>query len=210
MAPEHIADYAVLPLALPKQSSLQLDAPALHTLYIRPHAPKIPTESDSRSLFLVNVPVDSTSTHLRTIFTTLIGAGRFESVSFEGEKKATNPSSALALSSANDRTASGKKRKRGSDVAENGDAEDLPRVWDRDLHRSGSTAIVTLVDDKSVESVLKAIRKLHKSTSKGSASWPVWGEGVDNKVSKLGSARYAARQTTQPRVERAAGSNVRA
>jgi ribosomal RNA-processing protein 7 len=184
MAPAQVADYTILPLNLPTLPSLQLPKPATHTLYLRPHAPKISTETDSRSFFIVNIPIDSTSAHFRAIFTSLIGAGRFESISFEGEKKIQPPTNALVTVTTNR-----KKRKRGSDIAvEDTGAEDLPQIWDRDLHRSGSTAVVVLVDEKSVEGALKAIRKLHKSSK---AKWPVWGEGIEDKIPKLGSARYA-------------------
>jgi ribosomal RNA-processing protein 7 len=65
---------------------------------------------------------------------------------------------------------------------------ELPQTRDREIRRSGSTAIVVLVDEKSVESALKAVRKLHKSgKAKG---WPIWGNGTDGKVPQLGSARY--------------------
>jgi ribosomal RNA-processing protein 7 len=48
---------------------------------------------------------------------------------------------------------------------------------------------VVLVDEKSVESALKAIRKLHKSKS-GADKYPVWGSGTEGKIPALGSARY--------------------
>ncbi len=190
MAPSQIAGYTVLPLTLPPQASLSLPEPATHTLYLRPHAPKIPTESDSRSLFAVNVPVDATAAHFRSIFSSLIGAGRFETVHFEGEKALTENKS-VVVAGISDKRAGGKKRKRWSEVVEE-EAQELPQTWDRDLHRSGSTAVIVLVDEKSVESTLKAILKLHKSSK---SQWPVWGEGVDSKVPALGSARYLAHHT---------------
>ena len=83
-----------------------------------------------------------------------------------------------------------RKRKRGSEGGKEDElAEELPKIWDRELHRSGSTAVVVLVDAKSVESVFKAIMKLHK---KKEAKWPIWGEGAEGKVPDLGSARYKA------------------
>jgi len=160
--------------------------PATHTVYLRPHAPKIPTESDSRSLFLVNVPIDSTAAHFRAIITSLIGAGRVEDVTFEHEKKTTLSNEVvLAAGQTN------KKRKRDSENTIAGPIE-LPQIWDRELRRSGSTAVVVLVDEKSVESTLKAVKKLHKSSKEN--KWPIWGEGVEGKVTALGSARYAAHQ----------------
>ncbi|CZT41645.1 related to RRP7 Protein involved in pre-rRNA processing and ribosome assembly [Rhynchosporium secalis] len=190
-----IKGYTVLPITIP--STPAYPKPTTHTIYLRPHAPKIPTENDSRSLFLVNVPIDATSAHLRAIFTTLLGAGRFESVSFEHENKTSDstPTTSLAL-------IGGKKRKRGDDVREAASAG-LPQIWDRELRKSGSTAVVILVDSRSVEGALKAARKLGRRAAKGKdveeGTGCVWGEGVligkakdKSSVPALGSARYAA------------------
>lgn len=179
-----VGEYTVLPLTLPPTASYPNSA--THSLYLRPHAPKIPTESDTRSLFIVNVPIDSTSAHMRAVFGSLIGAGKFESITFEHEKQATVVRQALEVAQSN-----GKKRKRPHKEDVEVEVE-LPRVWDRELRRSGSSAVVVLVDEQSVESTLKAMRRLHKA--KKEASWPVWGEGVEGKVPLLGSARYLSHQ----------------
>ncbi|CAL3968497.1 hypothetical protein PZA11_004072 [Diplocarpon coronariae] len=180
-----IGAYTVLPVRIP--STPAYPEPTTHTIYLRPHHPKIPTEHDSRSLFLVNVPIDSTCAHLRAVFTSLVGAGRYESVSFEHEKKSTPAATPLAKTT----KGTNKKRKRGEEPV----PLELPQIWDRELHRSGSTAVVRLVDDKSVESVLKAAKKLHKSSKESSR--PVWGSGItdgDTRAPALGSARYASHQ----------------
>ncbi len=182
-----IGQYTILPLAIPATPAFP--KPTTHTIYLQPHAPKVPTSSDERSIFLVNVPVDSTSAHLRAIFVSLVGVGRFESVTFEHEKGFASAAGGKVVAKPGS-----KKRKRG-DEDSNRDAEQLPPIWDRELRRSGSTAVVVLADRKSVEGVLKAVRKLHKDENKGKgAKWPVWGEGVEEKVPSLGSARYLARQ----------------
>ncbi|KAL3422594.1 meiotic recombination protein DMC1 [Phlyctema vagabunda] len=179
-----IGEYAVLPITLPPTASYP--ETATHHVYVRPHAPRIPTEDDERSLFLVNVPVDSTPAHFRCVFSELVGAGRFESISFESEKKTNAPSDALVTTILQ----GGKKRKRGEAQNVQEINTDLPEVWDRTLHKSGGTAVVVLADAKCVEAVLKAIRKVHRS-----GIYPVWGEGVSSsKVPKLGSARYSAHQ----------------
>jgi ribosomal RNA-processing protein 7 len=107
-------------------------------------------------------------------------------VRFEHDKRSSqSPNQAFELANKKEKN---KKRKRGAEdpVEIN---QDLPNIWDRELRRSGSTAVVVLVDEKSVESALKAIRKLHKSKSAHS-KWPIWGQGVEDKVPALGSARY--------------------
>jgi ribosomal RNA-processing protein 7 len=191
MPPSQINSYTILPLTIPPTPAYPKRV--THTLYLQRHTPKIPTETDARSLFLVNVPIDSTSAHLRAVFTSLIGVGRFESVSFEHERNSATTGNELAV--VNKKSASGsKKRKRGSEAIEEVQ-EDLPQIWDRELRRSGSTAVVVLVDSKSVESTLKAIKKIHKS--KNTKEWPVWGEGVEDKLPKLGSARYLSHQKMQ-------------
>ncbi|KAH7399906.1 ribosomal RNA-processing protein 7-domain-containing protein [Cadophora sp. MPI-SDFR-AT-0126] len=200
-----IGEYTILPLTIPSTSANP--KPTTHTIYLRPHAPKIPTENDSRSLFLVNVPIDSTSAHLRALFTSLIGAGRFESVSFEHEKKSTTPPiTTLAIAG----TGPNKKRKRGDDAPSSEGLDlPLPQIWDRELRKSGSTAVVLLVDERSVEGAMKAAKKLGKKSKEGERY--IWGDGVTisssgnerardrgqkekGGVPALGSARYAAHQ----------------
>ncbi|KAE9375507.1 hypothetical protein N431DRAFT_202238 [Stipitochalara longipes BDJ] len=183
-----IGEYAILPISIPPTPAYPKHT--THTLYLRPHAPKIPTANDERSLFVVNVPIDSTVAHLRGVFASLIGAGRVEDVTFEHERKAVVPSREVGVvGKAN------KKRKRGSESTENHEVADLPQIWSRELRQSGSTAVVVFVDAKSVELALKAVRKFHKSSKKEKESpWPVWGDGLEGKVPKLGSARYREHQ----------------
>jgi ribosomal RNA-processing protein 7 len=177
-----IKSYTILPLNIP--STPAFSKPTTHTIYLQPHAPKIPTEEDSRSLFLVNVPLDSTSTHIRGAIADLLGAaGRVEDVHFENEKrKPVSSTNVVPVGSTN------RKRKRGQEDASADLDDSLPDAWDRPLHRSGSTAIVVFVDAKSAEAVLKAIRKIHKSGK--THRFPVWGAGVEDKVPALGSSRY--------------------
>ena len=148
---------------------------------------------------MVNVPIDSTFAHFRAIFNSLVGAGKFESITFEHEKTKTE-SPSQALESAQRK---GKKRKR-SDEAELDTA--LPQIWDRRLGNSGGSAVALLVDEKSVESVLKAVRKLQKSSK--SSKWPVWGEGVGDKAPALGTARYLSHQKLRYPDEEALQSSV--
>jgi ribosomal RNA-processing protein 7 len=166
-----INDYTVLPLTI--QPTTSYPQAVTHHLYLRPHAPKIPTVNDSRSLFLVNVPFDSTAAHFRQVFNSLVGAGRFEDISFENDKKSAQQE--VETLKGVTIVSKDKKRKRGSEVATKEEDRDLPRIWERDLKTSGSTAVVRLVDEKSVEAVLKAARKAAKS-GKGA----VWGEGVED------------------------------
>ncbi len=179
--PPNLGEYAILPISIPPLPSFTVKA--THCLYIKRHEPKIPTPTDARSLFLVNVPIDSTEAHFRAIFTTLVGAGRVESIIFENEKAASTITPVVETAAKKEKSL---KRKRGTEGKEiESGVGQLPRVWDRDLHRSGSTAVVVMVDQKSVEAALKAVRKVHKNVA-----YPIWGAGVGEKVPKLGSQRY--------------------
>ncbi|KAK0102369.1 Ribosomal RNA-processing protein 7 [Cadophora gregata] len=201
-----IGEYTILPITIP--STPAYPKPTTHTIFLRQHVPKIPTENDSRSLFLVNVPIDSTYAHLRAAFNSLIGPGRFESVFFEHEKKPI-PSATTALAIAG--TGPNKKRKRGDDTPSSEGLDlPLPQIWDRELRKSGSTAVVVLVDERSVEGALKAAKKLGKKSKEREIY--IWGEGVTisssgsersrdragsgqkDGVPPLGSARYLAHQ----------------
>jgi ribosomal RNA-processing protein 7 len=179
--PIEIGEFTTLPLSLPTLPSYP--TAATHCLYIRKHAPKIPNPNDSRSLFLVNVPFDSTEAHFRAIFNGLVGAGRFESISFEGDRK---NGSSTAVAVAPREQAKSSKRKRGNEKKLITAPEvEPPSIWDRELHHSGSNAVVLMADEKSVMAVLKAVRKVHRSRE-----YPVWGKGAEDKVPKLGSERY--------------------
>lgn len=188
MAPiEEASDqFAVLPIKIPGTSSYP--ETAVHEIRVRRNAPKIPTANDSRSLFLKNIPADSTEPHFRGVFTELVGAGRFESITFEDETKtslAIDPAQATKL------TALARKRKRGEVEAEEQKREEeavqLPQIWSRRLQRSSSTAVVLLADEKSVQQVLKAITKVHKSKK-----YPSWGSNLADEVPALGSAWIAS------------------
>lgn len=188
--PATIGDFSVLPVSIPPLPSFPRNV--VHYLYVRRNTPKIPTATDARSLFVTNVPVDSTEAHLRALFASLVGTGRFESASFEDERKdtqsqspieAAQPAHAARLLQAH---GGGKKRKREDEEAERQREEAaarLPSTWTRPLRRSGGTAVVLLADEKSVEQVLKAVAKLHRTKK-----YPTWGEGVpEGRVTPLGS-----------------------
>lgn len=181
--PKTIGEFSVLPLSIPPLPSYP--HAVTHHLYVRRHEPKNATPDDDRSLFVTNVPVDSTEPHFRAIIASLVGTGRFESIRFETDKK-TSPASLEPAQAARLSAIASRKRKRDGSDSESEDEEEeiarLPTTWTRPLQRSGSSAVLVLADEKSVDLVLKAIAKTHKSKK-----YPVWGEGVDEKVPPLGS-----------------------
>jgi len=175
-----IAGYTVLPVQLPPTPAFP--KPATHYLYLRRHEPRIPDPDSPRSLFIVNAPIDTTETHLRHLFAAQLSAGRVEKVHFENvptKKKHSPPT--LSASKNN------KKRKRitADDLQSQLDAIDLPSTWDRQLQKSGAHAVVIFADKPSMENSLKAAAKAAK---KGTQI--VWAEGIEDRVSPLGLARY--------------------
>ncbi|KAL1914096.1 hypothetical protein Sste5344_000366, partial [Sporothrix stenoceras] len=210
--PKTLGDYVVLPVQLPQLPSLAHLPAATHFLYVRRNAPKIATADDERSLFLANVPVDGTEEHFRTLFASLVGPGRFESITFEEERrraakaKTDNSDDGSENDSDDDDSddsesdfdgfdavlprqaatlADLQSRKRKREGGHNGKARrddshkaaakqlrqqaTLPTTWPRSLRRSGSTAVALFADAKSVDVVLKAVAKAHKS-----AQYPEW------------------------------------
>lgn len=174
--------FAILTISLPALPSFP--SAAKHEIRVRRNAPKIPTANDSRSLFLKNIPVDSTEPHFRAVFSSLVGPGRFETIVFEDDQHralALDPARATKINSF------AKKRKRGDIEEEEREREEeaarLPEIWSRKLQTSSSTAVVLLADEKSVQLVLKAIAKLHKTKS-----YPVWGENMADEVPALGAS----------------------
>ncbi|QIW97007.1 hypothetical protein AMS68_002525 [Peltaster fructicola] len=176
--PSSVNELTVLPLKYPATKAFPQDA--THYLYLRANAPKLPTEDTPREVFLVNVPIDATELHIKSLFANQLGGPRVESVSFEGTRIGRGITAPVA---------SKKKRKRGEDEPAQlaRDVGALPKVWDRDLHQSGSTAVVTFVDKPSAEMAMREAKKAAKS-SKGI----VWALDMDGKVPSLGRSRYAA------------------
>lgn len=184
--PASVSDFSILPLQIPPQPSFPTST--THYLYLRAHAPKAPTATTNRELFLVNVPVDATESKIFNLFAEQLGGLRVEAVAFESARVGKGISAPVAPAQ------KGTKRKRGQEDGpvteeEGGDAQvaQLPEVWDRRLHRSGSTAVVTFVDRPSAEAALRHVRKAIR------AKRPIaWRDSPQD--APLGSARYLAHQ----------------
>lgn len=189
--PLNISGYTVFPVELPPLPSFP--HAAQHFLYVQPHEPRVPNADSPRALFVVNVPIATTETHLRHLFGSQLSAGRVERVEFydapQQEKKAVAPIQGKP------NTHKGKKRKR--ETAEDiktalESSASLPPQWDRELHTSGSHAVVVFVDRASMEASLKAAKAAAKSGKK-----IVWGDGIEERIASLGAARYQTHQELQ-------------
>ena len=184
MSPLQIPGYTTLPLSLPPLPSLPV--PATHYIYLAPHQPRIPTATDQRSLFLVNIPFDSTELHIRHLLSLQLGLpnGRIEEILLEGGRRKFSTVENLAIARP-ETEKRGKKRKRGAQGGSIEELEDavLPSTWDRELQSNGRTCVVVFVDRPSMEACLKAVKKLRKE-QRG----PIWGDGLDGKLPSLGSA----------------------
>ena len=176
--PKEVSGFVSLPVTLkPPVASL---SDATHYIYLRPHDPKVADEDAARSLFLVNIPVITTETHLRQLFTTQLSGGRVERTHFseDGPGRAS-----VALG----KSVRGKKRKRATaeEVEAGLDAYTLPKTSDGEVHASGATAIVVFVDRPSMDLTLKAAKKAAKLGHE-----IVWGSGAEGKLPKLGLQKY--------------------
>jgi len=177
VTPTHVASYSILPLQVPTTQGSPNES--RHYLYVRPHDPKEPDADSPRSLFTASIPIDSTEAHYRALFSLQkFGGVRVERVVFASSR----PSRKAAVAG----THSSKNRKRKRTASENApaDAAELPDVWERTVHRSGSSAIVVFVDRISMEVAWRNIKKMIKS---GEA--PVWSVNLEGKIPVLGSNR---------------------
>lgn len=190
-----IAGYAVLPLQLPPTPAFP--KPATHYLYLRPHEPRIPDADSPRSLFVVNVPIDSTETHLRHLFGKQLAAGRVETVHFEDVPTKKKHGHASSTQGSNISQSRKRKRLTADDLQNQLDEIELPSTWDRQLQKSGSHAIVVFVDKPSMEASLKAAAKVAKKGNSSSAQTIVWGQGVEHRVPELGLSRYQTHESKQ-------------
>ncbi len=182
--PLQISGYTILPLSLPALPSFP--AKAAHYIYLAPHQPRIPTATAQRSLFLVNVPFDSSELHIKHLFSLQLGLpnGRIENVQFEGGKRkmSNTEKEASAMPKLQSRS---KKRKRGAERGSIEDLEDaaLPCTWDRELQGNGHTTVVVFVDRASMEACLKAVKNLRKGRRE-----LIWGDKLEGILPPLGSA----------------------
>lgn len=179
--PTTTGDYHILHLQIPSPAAYP--TPSTHYLYIRTHDPKLPDARSPRSLFVVNVPIDATEHHFRSFFAEQVGGSRVETVEFE----TTRPrKSAMSKQSS---AQSGRKRKRRQDEDET--HADLPDVWDREVHRSGSAAIVVFVDEQSMQSALRSVKKTAKARTE-----LVWGKGPEERLPALGPQSTSLKERT--------------
>ncbi|KAH3995799.1 hypothetical protein HBI56_107360 [Parastagonospora nodorum] len=170
--PKTVADFTVLELVLPTSFSLPEQCKdARHYIYVKPHAPSVPTATDERSLFIANVPIDATESNMRALFAEQLGGSMVERVEFD----APIPAQPMHKRWKTDKPGNedgekrGKKRKRNEEalVAEGvvEDAESaLPSIWPGELRRSGSGAVVIFVDKMSARGAMKEIYKAVKDS----------------------------------------------
>ena len=174
-SPISVNDYTILALTCPLSNSLQKKA--THYIYLRQHEPKVSTPTSDREIFAVNTPVDATESHIRTIFANQLGGARVETVTFEDSRSKTSKHTPQVA---------GKKRKR-SQSSSQATLATLPDAWNREIHPSGASAIITLVDPASMELALREARKAAKARKE--LNWPLSSEA---RSAPLGSARYNA------------------
>lgn len=171
--PTSVGEFTILPLALPKLPGLpEAYSDAKHYLYVRAHAPSIPTPSADRSLFIANVPIDASESNIRQLFADQLGGSRVESVEFDSSipaaptHKRFKDEAKKARKEDGEGEKKGKKRKRDEDVVAEGIVEDeesaLPRVWSGEIRRSGSSAVVIFVDRESRRGALKEVQRVVK------------------------------------------------
>lgn len=170
-----VNDFTVLPLVRRGTPSWPKDT--THYVYIRANAPRVPTADTSREIFVANVPIDATATHFRSLFAEALGGVRVEDVEFEDARVGKGIKAPVVQ---------GEKRKRGVETSDEGvEVGQLPEIWDREVHRSGGTAVVRCVDRPSAERALREAKKAVKSGRQ-----VVWGAGIEDKVPPLGRQRY--------------------
>lgn len=171
-----LEDYIIVPIKIPSASGNNTNI--THYLYARQNVPKFPAEDDQKTLFLANIPIDSTQAHFKALFAPL--GGRTESVRFhsiQDTSKYIEPEDVpMELDTIQDTsfTKEVKRLKRASV---------LPALWNRPVLPSGSNAYITFVESAELRTVLKALRKPTKDL--------IWGAGIPkDKVPPLGIERY--------------------
>ena len=138
LLPDSINGFTLLPIKLP--SPLTSVPSAIHILYVRrheetPRPPSITSPESSRTVFVVNIPVDSTKETLRGLFASL--GARLEDVRFHGQDD--------------------------DDVNEDPEKLVFPDIWDKRLHTGGETAHITFPTTEDITKILKTISTERKT-----------------------------------------------
>jgi ribosomal RNA-processing protein 7 len=184
--PREVDGFIAFPLTL--QATKAYPTNTKHFVHIKPHDPKIPDEHAPRSLFLANIPVTTSESHLKHLFAIQLSAGRVESVEFSDDHTKSSSNAVLPA------TKAGKKRKRvtAEEIEGSLDSHTLPDVWQCSLHTSGAHAVVVFVDRPSMEASLKAVKKATKLGTE-----IVWGKGIEERASTQGLRRYSVHNKLQ-------------
>ncbi|KAB8446247.1 hypothetical protein FH972_025229 [Carpinus fangiana] len=183
-----LKDYVALVVDLPASHALRhATSDATHTLYIRPHTPKLPTPTSSRSLFLVNVPVDATAAHLKLLLASPVLVASTSDSSLPKVSHVTFEDTPPARKSS--RNAANKKRKRGADEGDDPLALTLPPTFTRPLHAPGGTAIVVYATERDSQTAYRAFQRAARRGA--TPHWPAQTSLPPN-LPDLGSARYKA------------------
>lgn len=145
--PGSVNGFSLLPISLP--SPLPTVPSAVHILYLRRHEehpkpPAVTSTEPSRTIFVVNIPVDSTKETLRGLFASL--GGRLEDVRFRGQEDGDADVSEKLL---------------------------FPEVWDRPLNSSGATAHITFPKLEDVNKIFKTITKERRNQAGAIREWGV-------------------------------------
>jgi ribosomal RNA-processing protein 7 len=145
--PSSVSGFTVLPIRLP--SPLPSVPSSVHILYLRrheepPQPPAIAPIGSPRTIFVVNVPVDSTKELLRGLFASL--GGRLEDVRIHSANNSENAG---------------------------GENLSLPDTWDKRLCRSGTTAHITFPSSSDVDKILKSIAKERRNQAGAIREWGV-------------------------------------
>ena len=167
-----IEDYLILPVVFTESTDS-----VKHYLYIKQNVPKFPLQNDERTIFVANLPADTTESHLKTIFKSL--GGRTEKIiihaSQDSARHVEPEDISLELDEIEDETFS-KEVKRLKRLSA------LPPIWKRDLLISGSNAHVTFIETVELEVVLRTIRKTDSI---------LWDNTLaDQKQGPVGNQRY--------------------
>jgi ribosomal RNA-processing protein 7 len=161
--PSSLQSFTVLRVTLPPQPAFP--KAATHYMYLRPDAPKTPTNDTPRSIFLANIPIDSSEASLRALFKQ-IGGALVDRIDFEGQGRRTDVL-VKGQSWASEDSKRGTKRKRDDAVDEKQFA--LPSTWLFRVHKSGSCAVAVFVDAATAQAVVKECARMAKR--KESVEW---------------------------------------
>ncbi|GME93122.1 unnamed protein product [Ambrosiozyma monospora] len=203
---QQLKGFYVLPITLPSPTSItsskkhsNKELQVIHYMFVKKHATKNEQESHSRSLFLVNVPVDANFNNIKKLFSQFSTGAIIESFKFNpyyDYNKLVNYNDEIDFTALSNPEFKPEPQQQQPQQGKKGKSQNQNQQQNRS-HCPVGCAIVTFLDKQACNFALSNVKKLISSNSlkKNIPSWTTATE--DSNVSGL--KKYTASRKLDPK-----------